>query len=169
MTKNTQRKAPTKAPTKAPAKAPEAQQSAPMDPTIREVKVGVTHVNRPRRAYALDTLIKEVESLFPETTYDVSGENGLNTSLDVTFSTKDCPGLADLLDLIENDPRVQSLLQVDDSTLVSFRSSLRTQDLRDPFQLDVAWTVLGDRFTFEYPSEVAPTQTESETSDDEDA
>lgn len=102
--------------------------------------------NNPRLAYALVTLINEVKGLFPEVTYSALGYDGRNTALGVDFDTPtEQAGLPDLLNLIASDPRVRSVTrQSSSSTVVFLRSDPRTQDSRDPFDLNRAWLVLSE-------------------------
>lgn len=131
-------------------KAPE-----PMDDSVREVPVGTPSTNRQRVCGAIKQLVAEFTGLFPETPVEYSNYDGRNTALDVTFDLTaldedtdrvDAFNLLALLDdsAYNNDPRIDYVLssQEDGAVLVSMRSSLRTQDLRDPFGLADALSVL---------------------------
>lgn len=111
-----------------------------MDASMPEGKGGV-RANRPRKVYAMSTLIAEVEALFPETTYEVSNYNRFNAALSVQFDTRS-PGMELLLSLIEDDIRVEEVLADDGQVLVTFRDNPRTMDNRDPFNLASAWKIL---------------------------
>lgn len=117
-----------------------------MDAGVRELKDGVMHVNHTRSCWAIKQLVQEVEALFPETEYTVENYNERNTGLDVVFSTGDEPELRALLVLVADDTRVLRV-EVDedsDQVRVKFKPNPRTQDSRDSFELDEAWSILGD-------------------------
>jgi hypothetical protein len=119
----------------------------PMDPTTKEARVGTPAANNERACYAAKTLVAEVNELFPETPFEYSNHDGRNTALDVTFDLNgmDNDAALDLhhvLGLIDSDARVAGVIVEDEAVLVSFRSSPRTQDLRDPFGLADALMVL---------------------------
>lgn len=126
-------------------------QPEPMDPAVREAAVPVTSTNKPRDCWAIKTLVAEVTSLFPETSHETSNYDGRNTALDVTFDLSmvepgpDLDGLIDLLVLVESDERVREVIIDGSLALVSFRPGPRTQDIRDPFDLDKAWDVLCEK------------------------
>lgn len=125
----------------------------PMDPSILESVTGTAKPNRKRRAYALHTLINEVLDLFPETTYEVSGYDGLNAALDVQFYVEHA-GLAALLWLVESDERVREVISElaagqdggGEEFLVSLKPNARTKDSREPFGLAAAWEILADQY-----------------------
>lgn len=103
--------------------------------------------SRQRNAYALTTLIGEVQKLFPETKSQVGGYDGRNTALEVTFKHKDKDEFADLailLPLVKVDHRVAEVIVTEDKdeVLVQLHSNPRIQDLRDTFFLADAWIVL---------------------------
>lgn len=125
------------------------KRNAPMDDSIKEAAVGTPATNAPRQCWAMKTLIKEVQDLFPETTYEVSNIDGRNTALDVTFDLTmlDSQARADMLALfvvfdLGNDPRVEQIIGEDGMVLVSFKSNARTQDDRTEFGLADAYSVL---------------------------
>lgn len=148
MTKSTAKKAPAK---KAAAK--KAAASEPMDPAIHEETVAPMVTNHERVCYAARTLASEVEALFPETPVEYSNVDGRNTALDVTFDLTvldeaDRDDLTRVLNLVDSDPRVDLVIaggaEHEGQVLVSFKSSLRTQDSREPFGLADAFSVLID-------------------------
>lgn len=119
----------------------------PMDPGARETATPVATTNRRRNAYALDTLVGEVDTLYPDIPIEVSNVDGRGTALDVQFAlTEEHSGLMDLLRLVQSDNRVKEVLVEEDDmlVLVSFRSDPRTQDSREPFHLADAIDVLID-------------------------
>lgn len=119
----------------------------PMDAGAEEISNPVMATNTQRTAHGVKTLIAEVLELFPETPYEVSGYDGRNTALDVTFDLSNLDEgeqrqFMDLLSLVKSDIRVRGVITEEDSVLVEFRRSPRTQDSRDPFNLADAWSVL---------------------------
>lgn len=141
-----------------------------MDPTAREATVGAPAANNARVCYAAKTLVAEVEALFPETPVEYSNYDGRNTALDVTFdlTTLDEEDRATFIALFtlfdfDADPRVDMVIPAheDAALLVSFKSNAQTQDSRDPFGLDEAWSALTD-------SEAWSVLTDSEGGSDED-
>lgn len=122
-----------------------ADKKAPqvMDPSAAEG--GAQRANRTRVCYAAQTLVAEAKASFPESlvTADYSAANGLGVMLDVTFETHDLPALAAVLKIVDTDPRVDYILSAEGQTLVSFKSSLRTQDSRETFHIASALAVLG--------------------------
>lgn len=145
-TSSTPAEAPAPAPAPEPERKPEPQ---PMDPEAVESSVPVGPVaNRQRNAYALDTLIEEVLSVFPETTYEVSGYNAFNTALHVVFHTEEFERLDELISMVADDHRIEEVLyeSEDRTILVALRPNLRTQDLRTPFHLPAAWTILSEKY-----------------------
>ena len=116
-----------------------------MDPQAEEVQRAVAALPRVRVAYALETLIDEVTSLFPETTYDIIDRNGRGTGVSASFSTHECDGLKDLLLLIE-DPRIEGVVYDHREAIafVAVWNNPRTMDSREPFNLADAWLVLSE-------------------------
>lgn len=132
----------------------------PMDPTVAESPVPVSTGPRARPAYALRTLISEIEDIAPEIPYELSNYKGFNTALDVSFDLTavpevEVPTLVTLLGLVDSDPRVARVEVEDGQGLVSLHANSRTQDLRDPFGLREAYDVLSVRET-EVNTEVKP-------------
>lgn len=130
------------------ADTPEVEASAPMDPSIREDRRPTVAQNHPRECYAIRTLVAELTELFPETLVLAYTErDGRNTALAVSF---DVLALSEdvrepfrlLTQLVENDHRVETVVEEDDVVMVVMRSSLLTQDLRDRFGLREAYSVL---------------------------
>lgn len=124
----------------------ESEGPVPMDPAAREGSAMDQIVNRQRPCYAIKTLIAEVLDLFPETSAGISGFDGRNVALNVTFDVAPCPELVGLLSLIESDARVALVLHdiEEEAVLVQFHSRATTQDLRDPFGLADAWEVMSE-------------------------
>lgn len=121
------------------------QDPGPMDPSAPEGPAKPTD-RRKRACYAALTLVQEVAALFPETPTEFGDFDGRNTALSVTFSTGEAFGLADLLSLVGSDQRVREVETSDISgeVRVTFRSSARTQDSREPFGLGRAWEIMAD-------------------------
>lgn len=142
MTKST-----TKKTTTSPKKADTPKAPEPMDSRITEAKVGTPSSNNERVCYAAKTLVAEAHELFPETPVEYSNPDGRNTMLDVSFDltaldTNEADELTALLELVKTDARVADVLVDDDTVLISFKASARTQDSRDSFGLADAWYVL---------------------------
>lgn len=122
----------------------------PMDTSARETLIGTPSANAPRVCHAAATLVAEVHDLFPETTVEYSNRNGRNVALDVTFDLTglDDAASADLITILsmfeDTDLRVAEVLVDHASVLVSFHNSPRSQDMRDPFSLADALSVLAD-------------------------
>jgi hypothetical protein len=132
------------------AKAPE-----PMDDSVRERAVGAPKPNNPRVCGAIKQLVAEFTGLFPETPVEYSNYDGRNTALDVTFDLTALDEDTDRVDALNlmivlgdetfnTDPRIDYVLasQTDGAAVVSMKSSLRTQDLRDSFGLAEAYSIL---------------------------
>jgi hypothetical protein len=131
-------------------KAPE-----PMDPTTREVAQGTPFTNHARVCGAIKQLVKEAQTLFPETTVEYTERDGRNTALGVVFdltpldedSTRiDAANLFTLLGdkAYGDDKRIDFVAVEKDGSeaTVVMRSSLRTQDDPSSFGLADAWSVL---------------------------
>lgn len=120
----------------------------PMDASVTEAKMGAPAKHTERVCYAAKTLAAEVTGLFPETPVRYSNYDGRNTALDVEFdltaisADEDADALMRLLDALAGDIRIEQVIAEDDSVLVSFRSSARTQDSRETFGLAEAWSIL---------------------------
>lgn len=119
----------------------------PMDDGNRERAVGESRPNRQRIAHALDVLVTEFRSVFPETAVEYSRYDGRNTALDVTFdcSMIDTPEqvvLAQVMELVSHDPRIEYVMPGGDQYVVGLFSNPRTQDNRDPFGFAGAWEAL---------------------------
>lgn len=126
-----------------------SDKNEPMDDSVTEAKVGTPADNTQRVCYAAKTLVAEVEALFPETPVEYSNYDGRNTALDVQFDltgidAADRDTLIAMMTLfdLDDDPRINLIVSEDDSLLVSFKASARTQDSRDPFGLADAWEIL---------------------------
>lgn len=127
----------------------------PMDPSVREAVSPEPSTNRSRPCWALQTLVTEFHKLFPETPVTFSGYDGRNTALDGCFDLTTLHGsdramAVALLQILTSDPRVSEVLGDEDQAIVSFHSSPRTQDLRDPFGLEDAFDILADEGEFEW-------------------
>lgn len=134
----------------------------PMDPQVREVEKPVAYTNNRRNCYALDTLVKEVLELFPETKYEVSEYDVRNSALAVTFwfgsgSITGGSSLAgDLLALAVTDDRIDVVevtglpTNSDEAVYVRFLPSARTKDSRATFSLAEAWDILEADMEFEF-------------------
>lgn len=127
----------------------------PMDDSVREARVGTPMTNHQRVCGAIKQLVAEFHGLFPETPVEYSNYDGRNTALDVTFDLSPLDADTDRVDatnllMLLGDPahnaerRIEDVIVASDmdSVLVSMRSSLRTQDNRDPFGLAEALSVL---------------------------
>lgn len=121
----------------------------PMDSTVYENRHPVVRTNTQRNCYAIDTLIAEVNALYPEALHEVSGYDGRNTGTDVTFDLSmllksDAATLTTLLGLVKSDRRVMGVVEdtEESQVLVSFWTNARIQDSRDPFGLSEALGIL---------------------------
>lgn len=132
-------------------KMPEPKMPEPMDAGIPEVSGNLPAPALPnaRVAYALQTLEAEVEHLFPEVPKEHASVDGRNTALEVVFDTTSLDNeergvFVTLLDCIEHDPRVKSLTFDAETGGFSLllHSNARTQDSRDPFNLNEAYLIL---------------------------
>lgn len=126
-----------------------ASKSEPMDPTVREARVGTPATHQQRVCYAAKTLVAEVHEMFPDLPVEYSNYNGRNTALDVSFDTTvlDTPEALDLgmvLELLDGESRVSEVIVEDDVALVSFKNNPRTQDSKEPFGLADGIAVLSD-------------------------
>jgi hypothetical protein len=122
----------------------------PMDPSFQEDRTPVVKANQQRVCHAIKTLTEEVWALFPETPVTYDNYNGRNTALTVVFDLSSLPEDRDrvdlivLLELIESDERVQSVLVEDGTVAVTMRANPRTQDSREPFGVALALDILAD-------------------------
>lgn len=121
----------------------------PMDDSVVEKSKGEVTPNHPRTCKAALTLVEEVHSVFPETPVSFSGADRRNTALDATFDLGDLDKedtnlLKSLLELTDWDKRVDYVLATKTEVLVSFKSSLRTQDNQEPFGIDKAFDIYLD-------------------------
>lgn len=121
----------------------------PMDASASEQKTGTAASNTPRACYAIKTLIKEVNDLFPETTHTVGNYSGRNVGLSVAFDLselddEDQIAVTDLFKILDSDIRVAGIVTDTENSVVtiSMKPSARTQDSRDSFGLGVAWEIL---------------------------
>lgn len=114
----------------------------PMDSGAPERDVAEPVSTYRRACYAAKTLIAEVLELFPETEYQVAAYNGRDVGLAVSFDAVD-EGLRDLLRLV-SDHRIYRVEISGSKIIVAFHNRPRIYDLRDPFGLDEAWSVLED-------------------------
>lgn len=120
----------------------------PMDAKIKEVQNPTPATNNQRVCWALKTLVAEFLELFPETPVEYSNYDGRNTALDATFDMTVMSGTDDelmataLLRLLVSDERVATVLAEDSAMLVGVRPGPRTQDSREPFNLNDAFMVL---------------------------
>lgn len=128
-------------------KSPADNGPQPMDPGGPEPTSAPRSPNRRRSAYAITTLVSEIEQVFPGISHEVSNYNGFNTALDASFdltsvSEDEVATLTTLLSMLDSDSRVARVEIEDGQALVSLHSNLRTQDLRDPFGVAQAYEVL---------------------------
>lgn len=124
----------------------EPKMNKPMDPNVPYTDNPVNK-NRQRTCYAIQTLVAEVDALFPDVPTESSNYDGRNTALDVTFDLTphddaERAYLRALLGMIQRDPRVQEVIYDDTLVLVSMHSNPVTQDSREPFGLDDAYEIL---------------------------
>jgi hypothetical protein len=138
-----------------------------MDPTVTEAKVGTPKPNNQRACWAAKTLVAEVREVFPETPVEYSNYDGRNTALDVMFDLtgldpQDAHDLALVLELLNDtayneDQRIDTVIagggDQKGQVLVSFKSSPRTQDNREPFGILDALSVLSGKDEFDYGEE----------------
>lgn len=114
-----------------------------MDPDAKEVQRSVNKMPRERVAYALLTLIEEIEDLFPETTVEIVSRNGRGVGYAASFATHESPELKELI-LLLRDPRIEGTIhdEKEDLAFVSFHNNPRTLDSREPYDLASALAVL---------------------------
>lgn len=101
----------------------------------------------PRNVYALDTLLREVDGIFPDMPFEIVGKSRFGAGIAVQFETTgdlDLIGLYALLNLIKDDNRVQDVTTEDVYVVVEFWDAPPIMDLRDPFNLAAAWAILND-------------------------
>ena len=123
-----------------------------MDRSLRETVDGVPHVNTKRPCWAAKTLAEEVTELFPETriTYDNYDGRGAALDLGIDMADLNSQGREDLSQLIHLLGGAEGRIDVavedvsERTILVSFRSSARTQDSREPYGLGEALDVLSE-------------------------
>lgn len=139
--------------------SPEPEEPKGMDPDF--VTTTVSTPISGRKAYALETLISEVDELFRGAPYTVSGVNGRGVALTVEFAHN--RDLGDLLHLTADDPRVAAVFENEEATVVLFANDARTQDLRDPFNLAEAYNEMGGEW-----AQTEPDENEADDSDTED-
>lgn len=135
----------------------------PMDDTVHEARVGAPKTNTQRQCWAAKTLAAEVLDMFPETPVEYSNYDGRNTALDVSFDltgldSQDRADMLTVLSLLDDsayneDQRIREVTAEDGQVLVSFRSSARTQDSREPFGIADAMSVLSGKDEFSYDAE----------------
>lgn len=102
-----------------------------------------------RTAYAVETLISEVEAVFPGVDYTLTNRNGRGVALGVTFfgSEETVSDLGNLL-LLMNDPaysedhRIEEVTEDAEGVHVLFFNRSLLQDSRESFGLAGAWAVL---------------------------
>lgn len=126
---------------------PSRKEVKPMDDGIRERSTGEVRPNRQRVAHSLTVLVTEFHEVFPETSVEYSRYDGRNTALDVTFdcSMIDTPEqivLAQVMELVSHDPRIEYVMPGNDQYVVGLFSNPRTQDSREPFGFAGAWEAL---------------------------
>lgn len=130
--------------------APEPKGPQPMDPegpTTTMTEAVKAHVSRERVAYCLDTLVKEVHELFPETPVEYSERNNRGVALAVSFDLTtldqtDREALTELLlSLPELDERLVGAVGDEDGVAVVAYGSPRTQDIRTVFGIVQAYRI----------------------------
>lgn len=133
--------------------APATRAPDPMDATITEATEPpaiAENASQPRQCWAMVTLIEEVVTSFPETSWETGDLTHFGSALDVVFTgyTDAEPSLPAVLSLIETDFRVAEvdLDSRDQQVLVVFHADFTTKDSREPFGLAEALAVMnGER------------------------
>lgn len=127
----------------------ESKSGEPMDKKAKEILRPVALPNVTRNCWALETLVREMLDLFPETGVAFGNYDGRNTALDAVFDLsmldpEDRDLAAALLQMLTVDHRVDDAVYEESEALatVSIKSGPRTQDLRDPFGLADAFDVI---------------------------
>lgn len=118
-----------------------------MDDSVEEITYHQPPPTQQRTAYALEQLTAEVERLFPETTVELGGFDGRGTALDALFLTSTEEEGVELLNLLEHiraDGRVARVVGAIGAVLVQIHSNPRTQDSREPFDLNDLWLILAE-------------------------
>lgn len=121
----------------------------PMAGAIHEAGQGFAEPLEPRQCYAVEQMVDEVRSLFPDIPADHSNFDVFNASLDVLFDTsvlseEDRAVLEAIFTnyALDQDPRIDAIIVGPEGILVSMYPSARTKDNRDPFGVDEAFTIL---------------------------
>lgn len=110
----------------------------PMDPHAKEGKSPERVTRAVRNAYALDTLVAEVETVFGEAVVTYGEADEWQVVHEVTFETDpdaETANLAEVLTTIVVDPRIASVTSDEDQVLVEFKTKRGTRDDRDGFGL----------------------------------
>lgn len=118
----------------------EKKAAEPMDPSARETAKPEAVVRNVRHAYALETLVAEVETVFGEAIVTYGDPNNWQVIHEVTFETPDSsPMLAEvLLEVARQDERLMGDVYLDDDlsqAFVQFWPNPRIRDSRDGFGL----------------------------------
>lgn len=106
--------------------------------------------NRQRECWAIQTLVREVHELFPETPVEYSNHNAYNAALAVTFDLTAMDGgdsvvFNNLMDILDTDERVVEVIKADyDQTFVRMSPVATRYDSREPFGLADAYSILTD-------------------------
>lgn len=116
----------------------------PMDPGAPEGNPVTGYY--PRTVMAVEQLIEEVTTLFPEVVHEVGTRNPRSEAFAVTFGN-----YADyddtfnaLMALVAQDHRVRSVTEKDYETTVTLKFNPTTHDDRAPFGIEEAYLVLED-------------------------
>lgn len=121
----------------------------PMDKAAREAGAPQDFTPRPRDAYAVVTLITEVQAIFPDMEVETFGPNGRGVSLDVAFYDDDEPDLSAVLALLGDpaytaEPRIEEVARStnDNCTIVTIINDPSLYDRREPFGIAGAIEVM---------------------------
>lgn len=141
----------------------DAKKIEPMDASAVETPTPQPITTRPRTAYAVDTLITEVQAIYPDMEVETFGPNGRGVNLDVAFYDDDEPDLQALLGLVESEPRVAEVMRStnDNCTIVAINNDPAIYDSRDSYGLVDAYKVLSE----DVPAEPALVDPEDDTDD----
>jgi hypothetical protein len=124
--------------------------SEPMDKAAREAGAPQDFTPRPRDAYAVVTLVSEVQSIFPDISVETFNPNGRGVNLSVAFYDDEEPDLATVLALIEDETRIEVVERStgDESepgyTVVQFDNNPVSYDRREGFDIAGAIEVLSE-------------------------
>lgn len=127
------------------------KRNMPMDPSAMEGSAEM-HQNTPRIPYAMEQMNSEVETIFPDVTYEYSNRSPRHVAFTVRYTLADEDDQKHLNLLLEwladpaynEDPRIMRVLTDREGAEVTFVTNATFMDSRDPFGLIEAHGVMNE-------------------------